>query len=394
MINIYLLGRREIIVNGKDASSILSTSKKGKLMLEYLILHKDEAVSSSDLYEVLWPEDTSINPESALKTLISRMRAVMIKIDPELSQCIVTGRGTYCWKPKLSCTIDVFEFEAHCRELSKVAEITPETSDMFNKTLTMYAGDLNMGNEEESWIVSRSAYYHNLFLRTAYLAIRLHKENQDAEGIVRVCRRALDVDTFDETLHLELMNALVKMNRSNEALTQYRHATNLHYNYLGMRPPEKIQNFYKKIIQTDQSMGMDIDSIRKSLQEKEYSDGAFVCEYAIFRDIYQLLMRNFTRLGNNMYLAILMLSPIDGKNVEPFVLDSAMRQLLNAMIASLRRGDTITRYSPSQYALLLPSVNYDTGRMVLERIRNKFHSQCLDSTLTMSYKIGPVEDDV
>ncbi len=392
MIRVFLLGKFEIMVDGKSASKVLSNSKKGRLMLEYLILHKDESIASSDLYEVLWPNEASSNPESALKTLVSRMRAAMSAFDETLGKCIVTSRGAYRWNTDLPCSIDVFEFEELCRELSRVTSMNRATEEKFEKALTMYAGDMNSGSDGESWIVSRSAYYHTLYLRTAYLAIRLLKENKDYEGIIRICRRALDVDAFDETMHIELMEALVKTNRSNEALVQYRHATNLHYNYLGMRPPEKIQNFYKQIIQADQSLGMDIDSIRKSLQENDPTNGAFICEYAIFKDIYQLLMRNFSRLGNGMYLAIVMLSSSSGQVIEPLVLDGAMRTLLNAMISSLRKGDTVTRYSPSQYALLLPSVSYETGRMVMERIRNTFYRQCVDSSLTLSYKLGPVED--
>ena len=391
-IKIFLLGKFDIMVDGKSAAKVLSNSKKGRMMLEYLILHKDESISSSDLHEVLWPNEASTNPESALKTLVSRMRAALGRFDEMLGKCIVTSRGAYRWNSDLPCSIDVFEFEELCRELSKATVMNRGIEEKLEKALSMYAGDLIAGIDGESWMVSRSAYYHTLYLRTAYLAIRLLKENKDYEGIIRICRRALDVDAFDETMHLELMEALVKTNRSNEALVQYRHATNLHYNYLGMRPPEKIQNFYKQIIQADQSLGMDIDSIRKSLQESDPLNGAFICEYAIFKDIYQLLMRNFSRLGNNMHLAILMLSSSGGQVIEPLVLDGAMRQLLNSMIASLRKGDTVTRYSPSQYAILLPSVSYETGRMVLERIRNLFYRQCVDSSLTLAYKLGPVED--
>lgn len=392
LIEIFLLGKFDIVVDGVNASKVLSNSKKGKMMLEYLILHKDESISSSDLYEVLWPNEASSNPESALKTLVSRMRASMSKFDPDLGKAIVTSRGAYRWNSDLPARIDVFEFEALCRELSKATEMTRAVEDKFEKALSMYTGDLNAGNDSESWLVSRSAYYHTLYLRTAYLSIRLLKEKKDYDGVIRICRRALDIDAFDETMHLELMEALVKTNRSNEALVQYRHATNLHYNYLGMRPPEKIQNFYKQIIQADQSLGMDIDSIRKSLQESDPTNGAFICEYAIFKDIYQLLMRNFSRLGNGMFIAIVMLSSPGGQYIEPLVLDGAMRTLLNAMVASLRKGDTVTRYSPSQYALLLPSVSHETGRMVMERIRNAFYRQYVDSTLSLSYKLAPVED--
>ncbi len=391
-IKVYLLGKFDIVVDGRSAAGILAASKKGRLMLQYFLLRKEEVVASSDLYEVLWPEETSTNPESALKTLISRLRASLTRFDETLGKCIVTLRGAYRWNGDLPVTVDLFEFEDLCRELSHATALTPAVLSRFERALGLYAGDLDADGGGDGWFVSRSAYYHTLYLRTVSLCIRLMKESDDHEGIVRVCRRALDVDAFDETLHLTLMESLMRLNRSNEALAQYRHATNLHYNYLGMQPPEKIQNFYKQIIRADQSLGMDIDSIRKALKEPSAAAGAFVCEYVIFKDIYQLLMRNFSRLHTGMFLAIVMLSsPTDGA-VDPLVLDSAMRKLLSSMVTSLRKGDTITRYSPSQFALLLPSVNYETGRMVMDRIKAAFYSRCPDSTLTLSYKLAPVEE--
>lgn len=391
MINVYLLGRFEIVVNGKKASQVLNSSKKGKLLLQYLLLHRDESITSSDLCEVLWPNDSSANPESALKTLVSRIRAILTQFDENLGKCIVTSRGAYRWNNELDCTVDVLAFETRCQELLRVQAIDDTIAKEFEDVLGMYVGDLSRGNEGETWFVSRSTYYHTLYLKLATHTVKLLKQQNQLESIIRICRRALDIDSFDETMHLELMDALVRSNRSNEALVQYRHATNLHYNYLGIRPPERIQNFYKHIIQADQSLGMDINSIRKALLEGENETGAFACEYAIFKDIYRLMVRNFSRLGNSMYLGIVMLSTVSGQTPEPGVLEKAMAFLQRAMMKNLRRGDTITRYSSSQYALLLPSVNNETGRIILERIRTAFYNQYSESSLTFSYKIGPIE---
>lgn len=392
MVNVYLLGKFEMIVDGKKASQVLNNSKKGKLLLQYLLLHKEASITSSDLCEVLWPNDCSANPESALKTLVSRIRAILDQFDDTLGKCIVTSRGAYRWNNELECTVDVLEFEARCQELLRASAMDDTAIKQFEDTLGMYMGDLSRGNEGETWLVSRSTYYHTLYLKVAAHAVRLLKVQNAFEAIIRICRRALDIDSFDEVMHLELMDALVKSNRSNEALIQYRHATNLHYNYLGIRPPERIQNFYKQIIQADQSLGTDIDSIRKSLQEGDNDSGAFVCEYAIFKDIYRLMLRNFARMANGMYLGIVMLSSVGSQSIEPAALDKAMNYLLQAMSTNLRRGDTITRYSSSQYALLLPCVSQDTGRVIMERIRNAFYSQHSNAGLTFSYKIGPVEE--
>ena len=43
----------------------------------------------------LWSEDKSANPENALKTLVSRLRALLNQMSPGLGKCIVADRGYF-----------------------------------------------------------------------------------------------------------------------------------------------------------------------------------------------------------------------------------------------------------------------------------------------------------
>lgn len=50
-----------------------------------------------------------------------------------------------------------------------------------------------------------------------------------------------------------------------------------------------------------------------------------------------------------------------------------MERLEDTLKASLRIGDVVSRYSDSQYVVLLPACNYENGRKVSERIINRFY---------------------
>ena len=84
-IQISMLGRFAILVDGTDLVTQLSKSKKGLYLLQYLILQEGMPVPNQQLYEVLWPSEASSNPESALKTLISRLRSILAKYSSTLS---------------------------------------------------------------------------------------------------------------------------------------------------------------------------------------------------------------------------------------------------------------------------------------------------------------------
>ena len=92
-VKVFMLGRFEIVANGTEVIKSLGSSKKRIVLLEYLILNRDKPILMKDLFEVLWPGENSTNPESALKTLVSRLRATLSDYSPDLSDCIITERG-------------------------------------------------------------------------------------------------------------------------------------------------------------------------------------------------------------------------------------------------------------------------------------------------------------
>ena len=67
-----------------------------------------------------------------------------------------------------------------------------------------------------------------------------------------------------------------------------------------------------------------------------------------------------------------------------------MNGLMEILRKNLRKGDTITRFAPTIFALLLPTVNYNTGGMVLERIKRVFYRSFPNSNIVFNYRVGPL----
>lgn len=386
-----MLGGFHVFVNGVAVDEQVQKTKKGCLLLQYLILQRGKAVPCIELYEALWPNDENSNPANALKTLVSRTRATLSKLSPVFGECIATQRGSYRFNTECGIEVDVFEAENLFQQLINLKELTEEASGMYSRLLTLYTGDLLPHNGEESWIVPRNVDLHNRYLRTVTNYIDLLREKGDFDEIIRVSRIALDVDAFDERLHICLMDALVRSGRNNESLMQYKHATNIYYRYLGSQPPEELQDFYKQIITAGQELEMNIDLIKSELAEAGKVSGAFVCEYAVFKDIYHLQARSLERLGLSMFIVLMKVSTIDGMALEPLKLDEVMRRLRDVLKNGLRKGDTISQFSPTQFALLLPSVNYDTCKLVMERLRRSFYKEQANSNIMLTYRFGPVD---
>ena len=98
IIRIQMMGTFTIYINERKADRLVNKSPKGMALMQYLILNRMQSVPTYQILATLWDEEKSANPENALKTLVSRMRALLNQISPGLGKCIVSDRGAYHWK--------------------------------------------------------------------------------------------------------------------------------------------------------------------------------------------------------------------------------------------------------------------------------------------------------
>ncbi len=101
-------------------------------------------------------------------------------------------------------------------------------------------------------------------------------------------------------------------------------------------------------------------------------------------------MRNLERLGSSMFLGLIMINSQDGEPMDTIQQDSIMQGLIDILKTNLRKGDTITQFSPNVVAMLLPIVNYNVGNMIMERVKNVFYMKYPNSNVTYTYRIGPL----
>ena len=146
---------------------------------------------------------------------------------------------------------------------------------------------------------------------------------------------------------------------------------------------------YKAIRSKEQGINTNLDSIQETLKE-EASGGAFYCEYPVFHDLFQLERRAIERTGDSIYLCLLTIGDLDGRVPKTTVLSKAMEHLNSAIRDSLRCSDVYTRYSISQYIILLPTVTMEKGEMVMKRILGNFRRLYSRKDLVVDYKLQPV----
>ena len=390
-LQINMLGGFSLQYRDKVIDYQKSRSHKLWLILEYLITFRDKDITQDELINLLWGDEFTENPANTLKTLLHRLRSMLNELEFAPSkEMVLYNHGVYAWNNNLECVIDTEQFMHFC-ELGDETDNPEEKITHYMRALEYYKGDFLPKSSLEPWVVSISTYYHSEYLRLVHICVALLKDAKRLYEVITLCQQAIAIDPYEESLHYELIRALLDTGAQQAALTHYEYVVDLFYSEFGINLSENLTTLYQEIIRTSNSVEVDLSIIRDKMQEEDDSPGAFYCEYALFKEIYHLECRSASRNGQSIYLCLI--SATDGNN---HVLENlkqhnvAIDQLRNAIQYSLRRGDVFTRYSVSQYLILLPTISYENCEMVLKRIQRNFKLNNSHSKVTLTYKIQPL----
>lgn len=385
-VRIQMMGHYLVYINEQRVENPVAKSRKGAALMAFLILHGGRQVPNQRLMRALWPGNSATNPENALKTLVSRLRTLLNQMAPGLGKCIVSDRGAYHWDPEAGVRVDVVEIMELLDRLG-VERDEKALKAGYKRLLELYQGDLyQTGDLDEE--AAYAEQLHSRYLTAVYNYIDLLNREEQYNEISAVCRTALEVDNFDDRLHIELMKAMVNLDRTSDALTQYKHATDITYRYLGAEPSDEMKAFYRQMNRSRRTLKFNLDAIRNELTASSNERGAFVCDYPMFKEIYNLQMRNLERLGTTMFLGIIMVGDADDSHSDSIRQGNIMAGLVEILRENLRKGDIITHFAPTIVALLLPTVNYESGNVVMERIRQLFYKQYPSSDIPFHYRLG------
>ena len=92
-IQITLLGRFEIALDGRPVLAGMAQSRKIQLLVQYLLLQYGRPATHGELTAALW--GNAGDADMSLRAVMHRFRTMAAKEDPALVNCILTSRGSY-----------------------------------------------------------------------------------------------------------------------------------------------------------------------------------------------------------------------------------------------------------------------------------------------------------
>ena len=221
-------------------------------------------------------------------------------------------------------------------------------------------------------------------------------KRRGVEEMANCCSHALQFEALDEDIHTAFIRALIGQNKTKMALDHYKKARDILYENLGVAPSTELREIYEELLKQTHHQEMDLTAIERDLAEEE-SQGAFLCEYGVFRKTYRLEIRRSARLGISVYIALITVVPRDGdldigSQAYLDIINQGMDYLEEVLLHSLRSGDVISRYSGSQFIVLLPTCQYETAKMVMQRIENNFYKTGCNRGVKLHYSLDEMEE--
>ena len=369
-IKITLFSKFEIRMDEEPILVSLSNTRKTKLFLSYLLLHKQKAIPHKDLFELLWSGEDYSNPGTALRTLLYRYRALVDKqgVD-QLKNSIISRRGAYQWNQELDISIDIFDFDDYSKIGLNSAMSEEKRKQCLKRAIDLYTGPLLPDSGEEHWVVPKAVYYRDLYVQDVIAYIAILKKEGAYDEISALCKKAEVLAGNSDTIELESQIAAN-----------------------GGKVDDALKLRYELSAEANKKMELEIDEVQRGMETEDSENSAFVCDYSVFKDIYHLQRRLLARTGDTMFLTLLSAKRLAEADYEPLKAEKVMNNLLDVMRHELRCGDSICRYSDNTYAIMFPADSYENAQKIMERVRRAFLINTREKDLMINYRIRPLKN--
>lgn len=393
ILRIRMLGGFSLQFGENTVSDNDNRTKKIWTLLAYLICQKGRVISQRKLIELLWGDDpASSNPENALRITFHRARTQLNQLWPTAGRELILHKETgYTWNPEIPMELDWEAFDKLC---ALRPEDPAQRLDTCLQALALYRGDFLEKQSSETWVIPISTHFHNLYVEKAMEAVALLSEGGRHREAAEICRKAVSAEPYHEALHQKLMQELAFLGDVKGAAQVYETLSKRLFDDFGIRPSPETRAVYRMAAHSPSETTLPIDEVLEHLTEPEAVSGAMQCDYDHFKVLCFAESRAMERNGTVTHIVLLSLASEDGTPLTKRSQKRIMEQLGEQIRTNLRRGDTFSQCSVSQYILMLPKANYENSCMVCRRVLGAFRRAHPHVAARINYMVQPLSPSV
>lgn len=356
-------------------------SKKVWNLLSYLILNRERDLGVAELYQMLWQDKDEENPYGALKTLIFRVRRLLEEAGFPAAAMVLSSKGIYRWNPDWDMKVDAEEFERLSGLCLREDFDMEAGKEQWKEAIALYKGEFLPGAGSVTWVMEKREHCRSLYKKLVRKACLWLLETRQYKEAEETADTGLSIYEYQEEFEGCKILTLYYMGQVEAALNRYLMVMEKFYKERQITPSDKFKELYHLVSTSHLEEPKPFDDITAELSDPETAEdkaeenhyGAYECEYSVFKRLFWLERRTVSRSGDSVYLCLLSIERSKGDKMKPDVLCRAAERMKMVIQNSLRASDIFSRYSVSQYVVLIPAATYENCEAVMARITQAFN---------------------
>ena len=373
---------------GETELELSGRSRKLYLLLACLIRERGRSVPYGELAALLWPgEEPDEATWRSLKAIIHRVRCFLGDLGGDAGKYLIHRNGQCRWDPKVPVRLDVEEFSDLCRQGEEQEDVRLER---WTRALELYRGDFLPAAGNCPWALEQTRILHRLWRRVILDTLPMLAEERRWEQIAALAGHALTLEPGEEVLCRSCMEALLALDRKQEAARTYERFQKVLLAEKGVLPSNALRALYSSARDDPDSQVILPADLPQLLREPSTS-GALLCGFDFFRVLCFSLVRLAQRGKQPLHAALLTLTA--GEDIPRYSLDRAMDNLQGVLLNNLRRGDAAARCSASQFVLLLPQAGLENAQRVCRRVCRAYTRQFPHAPVKLEFTVLPLASE-
>lgn len=379
-----MFGGYTLTYGGKPITLGRGNLTKSVQLLQLLLLYVNDGIAKDELVQALYDWEDVTDTNNSLNSMIYRLKNQLAAAGMPKEDYIAIKSGICRWIGSMPVEVDTANFES-CVQEARSAEGDAKR-ELLETAVNLYRGEFLPQLSNELWVTVESVRLKKMYVASVRQLCEILEEKQEYQQMFNIYKMAAELYPFDEWQEKQI-DALQKMERYDEAFRIYQDMVKLYSEELGAPPSQKMRELLQKMNGKLLNSENDFMKIQSRLREGEWKNGAYCCAYPSFVDTYRLVRRIIERSGQTVFLMVCSLCYDDMKcDSDP----EAEKILGEAIGKSLRRGDAYTRYSGSQYLILLSAARKENCSIVFERIKKIFCETNKNKECRIEYDVTAV----
>ena len=388
---VKLFNGLELTGGGKTLTVETLHSAKLVKLLSYVLYNSGRFVSSAELSEMLWGSSEMSSPSGALKNLMYRLRGELSNVWPDFgADLIITSRRGYEWNPEVYLEKDTDEF------ISFTEAVSAKNFAPLERLPEVYSGHFVAGIEDNEWISSTRARFGSQWLFGVKTWCGILEDAGNYKKLEEISSYAIKLEPLDEELHCRYIMALAEQGRVDAAMEHYKAASETLMSALGVTT-NMLKDIYVLLLRENHSGPASLATIAADLNaSREKTGGAFFCEFGVFRQMYLFEDRQAARMGSPLFLGLF--TVVISSNSSPestrgmTLLSKSMKALDETLKTCLRNSDIVSKYSSTQYVVMLSACQDESTDFVINRITRRFNEEIKNPKVKLECSFKEVEE--